>query len=96
MDILPEAQCIVRHLAIPEQPEDSTPVVVYTEVERSSLIKFPGGLSLMALEERLAPLDEEAARAAKDTHILKEFLLPTNKHRKVNFVLLVWVKRGLT
>lgn len=80
-----EGQCIVRFLAIPEQSEASTPELVYTEVKALSLIKFPGGLSLMALEVKVAPLEGGAEKRPTDAQILEELFHPGNKDRKVSF-----------
>lgn len=85
LESLSKTRCLVRYLATPEQPTTSAPVMVYEEVEASSLVKFPGGLSLMALKERLQPLEAGAEKAKRDAHIRDEFLLADNDNRQVSF-----------
>lgn len=83
LESLSKTRCLVRYLATPEQPTNPTHVMVYEEVQASSLVKFPGGLSLTALKERLEPLEAGADKTKKDAHIRDEFLLAANNDRKV-------------
>lgn len=100
----PQDRCVVRYLgAPPEQQQQQrrpgggspAPAAVAAaaaeEVDASSLVKFPGGQSLVATGwEPLAlpaaeevPADVKGAKEAKDAHIRREFLLPANEARKV-------------
>eukprot|EP00752_Nemacystus_decipiens_P012761 g11301.t1 len=86
-------RCLIRYLGPPpEQPRrpgDVSPTAAgplsaeTEEVEASSLVKFPGGQSLVVTGwELLAPLDAKASKQAKDDHIKREVLLPANEGRK--------------
>lgn len=90
-------RCLVRYLGPPPEqirrPGSPTAAAEAAaepieEVEASSLVKFPGGQSLVATGwEVLAPLPDEELpkdfKGARDEHIRREFLLPANEGRKV-------------
>ncbi|CAN0561942.1 unnamed protein product, partial [Ectocarpus sp. 12 AP-2014] len=78
---LPWKRCLVRYLGpVRGSPADETS----GEVDVSSLAKFPGGLPLCQLMEKISPpLTEQATKEEKDAHIRDEFFLPVNADKKV-------------
>lgn len=102
-------RCLVRYLGpppgqtrCPGSSSPTAPAAATEEVVASSLVKFPGGQSLVATGwQTLAPPapeelahDVKAAKAAREKMIRREFLLPANEGRKVkkSFRLCEWTR----
>ncbi|CAM9817251.1 unnamed protein product, partial [Scytosiphon promiscuus] len=87
-------RCVIRYLGpLPSQsgipfpapsPAAAFSPALAKEVAVSSLARFPGGLPLMVLSERISPPPAEgASKGEKDALIRKEFSLAANKDRKM-------------
>lgn len=90
----PAGRCLVRYLGPPPEnvqqrrpsggaPDPGSAAAPIEEVEASSLVKFPGGQSLVAAGWESLETLAAGPKEAKDDQIRREFLLPTNEGRKV-------------